>query len=100
MISLTENEIQIIKDILKKHIKYGKVYLFGSRVKGTNKKFSDIDIVIDINVKLSLNDMSRIKDDFDESDLIYVADIIDYNAIEDSFKSIIDDEKVLIYETV
>ncbi|WP_146079996.1 nucleotidyltransferase domain-containing protein, partial [Brachyspira murdochii] len=45
MINLTENEIQIIKDILKKHIKYGKVYLFGSRVKGTNKKFSDIDIV-------------------------------------------------------
>ena len=100
MISLTENEIQIIKDILKKHIKYGKVYLFGSRVKGTNKKFSDIDIVIDINAKLSLNEMSRIKDDFEESDLIYIADIIDYNAVDNSFKSIIDNEKVLIYETV
>ncbi|OEJ13151.1 DNA polymerase subunit beta [Brachyspira hampsonii] len=100
MISLTENEIQIIKDILKKHIKYGKAYLFGSRVKGTNKKFSDIDIVIDINIKLSLNEISRIKDDFEESDLIYSADIIDYNAIDDSFKIIIDNEKVLIYETI
>ncbi|MBW5410244.1 nucleotidyltransferase domain-containing protein, partial [Brachyspira hampsonii] len=58
------------------------------------------DIVIDINAKLSLNEISRIKDDFEESDLIYSADIIDYNAIEDSFKSIIDNEKVLIYKTV
>ena len=100
MISLSENEIQIIKNILKNHISNGKVYIFGSRVKDTNKKFSDIDIVIDINAKLSLNEMSRIKDDFEESDLIYIVDIIDYNAVDNSFKSIIDNEKVLIYETV
>ena len=92
MIIITANTININANI--------KVYLFGSRVKGTNKKFSDIDIVIDINAKLSLNEMSRIKDDFEESDLIYIVDIIDYNAVDNSFKSIIDNEKVLIYETV
>ena len=99
MISLSENEIQIIKNILKNHISNGKVYIFGSRVKDTNKKFSDIDIAIDINRKLTLNEMSRLKDDFEESDLIYITDIIDYNAVSDSFRNIIDNEKILIYET-
>ncbi len=99
MISLSENEIQIIKNILKNHISNGKVYIFGSRVKDTNKKFSDIDIAIDINRKLTLNEMSRLKDDFEESDLIYITDIIDYNAVSDSFRNIIDNDKILIYET-
>ncbi|WP_295155578.1 nucleotidyltransferase family protein [uncultured Brachyspira sp.] len=100
MISLSNNEIKIIKNILEKHIQNGKAYLFGSRARGTNKKFSDIDIAIDINRKLSLSEISRIKDDFEESDLIYITDIIDYNSISKSFKSIIDLEKVLIYEKI
>ena len=44
--------------------------------------------------------MSRLKDDFEESDLIYITDIIDYNAVSDSFRNIIDNEKILIYETI
>ena len=87
------------KNTLKKY-EVKKAILFGSYAKNLQTSKSDIDIVIDINAKLSLNEMSRIKDDFEESDLIYIVDIIDYNAVDNSFKSIIDNEKVLIYETV
>ncbi|WP_297277336.1 nucleotidyltransferase family protein [uncultured Brachyspira sp.] len=99
MINLSENEINIIKDILKNHIYEGEVYIFGSRVRGNNKKFSDIDLAVNINRKLSLSEISAIKDDFDESDLIYTADIIDYNSISEEFKNIIDSNKKIIYKS-
>lgn len=96
MINLSENEINII---LKNHIYEGEVYIFGSRVSGNNKKFSDIDLAVNINRKLSLSEISAIKDDFDESDLIYTADIIDYNSISEEFKNIIDSNKKIIYKS-
>lgn len=99
MINLSDNEINIIKDILKNHIHEGEVYIFGSRVRGNNKKFSDIDLAVNINRKLSLSEISAIKDDFDESDLIYMADIIDYNSISEEFKNIIDSNKKIIYKS-
>ncbi|MEI0602750.1 nucleotidyltransferase domain-containing protein [Brachyspira alvinipulli] len=99
MINLSDNEINIIKDILKNHIYEGEVYIFGSRVRGNNKKFSDIDLAVNINRKLSLSEISAIKDDFDESDLIYTADIIDYNSISEEFKNIIDSNKKIIYKS-
>ena len=99
MINLSENEINIIKDIFKNHIYEGEVYIFGSRVRGNNKKFSDIDLAVNINRKLSLSEISAIKYDFDESDLIYTADIIDYNSISEEFKNIIDSNKKIIYKS-
>jgi predicted nucleotidyltransferase len=34
------------KNLLKKHIQFESIYLFGSYAKGTNRKDSDIDVAI------------------------------------------------------
>ena len=44
MYGLTDEELNEIKNILKKHT--SKAILFGSRAKGNYKKESDIDIAI------------------------------------------------------
>ena len=97
MISVSSKEFEIIKNILNSYIKKGKVYAFGSRYKNNNRKFSDFDIAIDMGEKLSFEFLNILKDAFEESDLPYRVDIIDYNNISDKFKKIIDGGNEIIY---
>ena len=97
MICVSSNEFDIIINILNTYIKKGKVYAFGSRYKNNNRKFSDFDIAIDIGEKLSFEFLISLKDAFEESDLPYRVDIIDYNNISDKFKKIVDSGNEVIY---
>lgn len=97
MICVSSKEFDIIINILHSHIKKGKVYAFGSRYKNNNRKFSDFDIAIDTDEKLSFEFLNILKDAFEESDLPYRVDIIDYNNISDKFKNIVDSCNEIIY---
>ncbi len=99
MISVSSDELNIITNILNTYIKKGKVYAFGSRYKNNNRKFSDFDIAVDIGEKLSFELLNILQDAFEESDLPYRVDIIDYNNISDKFKNIIDCGKEIIYNS-
>lgn len=99
MIAASSEEFEIIINILKAHIKRGKVYAFGSRYKNNNRKFSDFDIAIDTGEKLSFEFLNILKDAFEESDLPYRVDIIDYNNISDKFKKIVDGGNEIIYNS-
>ncbi|WP_432633738.1 nucleotidyltransferase domain-containing protein [Brachyspira sp.] len=99
MIAVSLEEFEIIIKILNAHIKKGKVYAFGSRYKNNNRKFSDFDIAIDTGEKLSFEFLNLLKDAFEESDLPYRVDIIDYNNISDKFKKIVDGGNEIIYNS-
>ena len=46
MLAITEAERQIVLDILHKNVPEYEVWAFGSRVKGTAKRYSDLDLAI------------------------------------------------------
>ena len=83
---LKNNKISSIED-LKKFLeenlkgKNVKVYLFGSRAKGSNSQYSDIDIAIEGNI-----DISPLKEIIEESNLPQKVDIVDMKYISDEFK--------------
>ena len=47
MIDLEEKYIDFIRKTIRQYLQEGKIYLFGSRTKGTSRKYSDIDIALD-----------------------------------------------------
>ena len=68
-----------------------KIYVFGSRIKGNARKFSDLDLAIDNQgAKLSLQDRAHLEEAFQESSLPYKVDLLDWNLISDQFKMNID----------
>jgi predicted nucleotidyltransferase len=73
MLQLTKKELDQVLEILSFYSKdINEAFIFGSRVKGNNQKYSDVDILI-----YSDQDIVRdIKDDFMESDFIYKVDIV------------------------
>ena len=58
---------------------------------GLDKKYSDIDVAIDMNgEKISPDIMGKILIDFEDSILPYEVDVIDLNSIDNNFKDIIE----------
>ncbi len=96
MSNIAEKEINIIKGIILKYIPDAEVRIFGSRVKGTNSESSDIDIAIISKDKINFSTLGKIKIDFEESELPYRVDIIDYNSIDENFKKIIDSNSITL----
>lgn len=91
MIAVEEEQLEILKEILRKHVPNAEIRVFGSRYKHTNKEYSDIDIAILEKEKISIELYSKIREDLEESNLKYIVDIVDWNAITDEFKKIIEE---------
>ena len=88
-IDVTENELAIIANILKDR---PDVVVFGSRIKGTSKRFSDLDLCL--KAPISDYEYELLKEAFEKSDLPFKVDLVDYSKIDGSFKKIIDQEGI------
>lgn len=97
MINLEEKYLKQVKKILFKHLSNTdiKVYVFGSRVKGKCKQYSDLDLALknDIN-KIDDRIISNLKYAFEESLIPIKVDILDFNNITDTFKNFIEKDLV------
>lgn len=96
MIYASENELQIVKGILKKHLPaHAKVWVFGSRATGVRlKKFSDLDLAIDIGERMSLRLLGQLDEDFVWCLLPYRVDVIDWASTQSYFKEIVESDFV------
>lgn len=93
---LTPKQLQEIEGILRAYPDIREVWLFGSRALGTYKEASDIDLAI--KGELGSKTLLRLKDDFEESDLPFFVDLVDYERItEPALKQHIDTHGVCIF---
>jgi predicted nucleotidyltransferase len=84
---LSEKHLALVLMILSQHLpSHAKIWLFGSRATGRAKKYSDIDLLIDIGNAIPIQLLSQLNSAFDESVLPYKVDIADANTITDAFK--------------
>lgn len=74
---LNQRDIKSIYAVFGKYPEVEKIYIFGSRAKGTNDKGSDIDLAI-MNEGVDDFKILKIKADFEESSLPYFVDLINY----------------------
>lgn len=65
-----------------------EIWLIGSWAQERNKEWSDIDIVIQQphNTPLDLENLSRLQTAFEDSDIPYIVDIVDYTTTDQSFR--------------
>ena len=57
-----------------------KVYLFGSRARGTNDQGADIDLALDNKKAIKLEDLFKIKEKIEESTIPLFVDLVDINS--------------------
>lgn len=89
MIDIASRHLKIIRGILKKHVPDHEVRAFGSRVNGSARTYSDLDLVIAGKTRLLKKNLYLLKEEFEESDLPFRVEIMDWQTISGDFRKII-----------
>ncbi len=56
-----------------------RVVLFGSRAKGTAKKYSDVDLALVGKRRMAADTAAALAEALEDSDLPYTVDVVDFN---------------------
>ena len=89
------DHLAIVQGILRDYLPVGvKVWVFGSRANWTTKDSSDLDLALESESRLNHKLLAALKDAFEDSTLPYTVDIVDLNRIGDSFRQIVESQRV------
>jgi predicted nucleotidyltransferase len=86
-IALSPEHRRIVLDLLARHLPHGaNVWVFGSRARGQPRRYSDLDLAIDAGRPLTPDEAAMLREAFEESDLPWRVDIVDWHSIDDRFR--------------
>ena len=77
---------EMLSVIIKRYLPDTKIYLFGSRARGTNNPGSDIDIALDNNGPIDWSILGAIKEEISDSDIVLFVDVVDMYDVSDEIK--------------
>lgn len=89
---------KIVCDILARYLPGREAQLFGSRANGTAKPYSDIDLVIMGDELLPVTTMRILRDAFDDSDLPFQVDLVEWAGTSEEFRKVIETTAVPLFE--
>ena len=86
MLDLSPEQLRITRKILQDRVPGQPVWVFGSRVTGKARKYSDLDLAIGGEKPLPFVLLAELAHDFSESDLDFRVDIVDWASVNEAFK--------------
>lgn len=95
-IEIAQRHWDIVRVILAQRLAGYEVWAFGSRARHTAKPYSDLDLVVITKQPLSLGALALINEEFEESDLPWKVDLVDWTATSELFREIIQHDKVVV----
>lgn len=93
--SLDDKTKHKIIAVISALIPEAKIYLFGSRARGTNSQFADIDLALDAGKPLPSVDVDEAKSMLQESNIIYPIEIVDFYQISSAMQAEILKDRVI-----
>ena len=97
-VDVQPRDLETVLRILRAHLPDRAVRAFGSRVTGKAKPFSDLDLAVMGDTPVPASTLARLADDFDESDLPFKVDIVDWASTGESFRRIIEAQAVKLVD--
>ena len=98
MIDLKPIDVATVNAILAEHVPECEVRAFGSRATWNAKDYSDLDLAVVGDGPLDWRVMGRLKEAFEESNLPMRVDVLDWHAISESFRNVIERDYVVVQE--
>ncbi|MEO5344841.1 MAG: nucleotidyltransferase domain-containing protein [Magnetococcus sp. YQC-9] len=95
-LDLHAGHLGIVREILQRYAPHLEVWAFGSRVRGMAHPSSDLDLCILNKEPLAFNRLSQLRDAFSISTLPFRVDVVDWATTSESFRRIIEREKVVV----
>ena len=88
---ISDVELKQVQAILRRHLPAdAHVLVYGSRSHGRNlKPFSDLDLCLRAPAQIPAEVMARLRQSFEDSDLPYQVDIVDWSQLRPEFRAAI-----------
>ena len=97
-IDISPGDLETVQRILQEHVPGLEVRAFGSRVSWTARETSDLDLALMTTESLDLLCVAEMREAFDESDLPFRVDLVDWASTSENFRKVIEREYVTIAE--
>ena len=85
MLDLEPRHLELVRAILHRNLPGARSFAFGSRTTGQAKRFSDLDLAVQADAPLGLLQLGALRDEFSESDLPMIVDVIDLSSVSMEF---------------
>lgn len=86
MPDISAAEKLIINKIIQSHVPGAEIRIFGSRQRGTALPWSDLDLLIVDDGPLDINTMAELGCAFEDSDLPFRVDLLDWHRLGEEFR--------------
>lgn len=97
MLDLSPTHLAEVRAILARHLPADcGVLVFGSRVKGRAKPYSDLDLALVGQAPLGLDCVGRLREAFAESELPMRVDLLDWHQVPPAFRTLIAEEHEIL----
>lgn len=94
-VDINRVQLGLVCDILQRHLPAGtRVWAFGSRVKWETTDASDLDLAVEDHRPVDHEIITKLNNEFSDSNFPHTVDIVDLKAVSGEFKKIIDGQKV------
>lgn len=90
-VAVTGEQLATVRRILRAAAPGARCLAFGSRVAGTHRRHSDLDVLVRAEAALPLGVLSRPEEEFAESDLPFSVDVVDWHRVAPAFRRLIEE---------
>lgn len=95
-LDLRDDHLEIVREILQRYVSHLEVWAFGSRVRGTARPSSDLDLCILSEEPLGFKRLGQLHDAFSVSTLPFRVDVVDWATTAEGFRGIIERDNVVV----
>jgi type I restriction enzyme S subunit len=96
LVDLRPDHLALVHEILRRFVPKAEVSVFGSRAKWLARETSDLDLCIREAEPLGFKRMGLLMEAFEESNLPYKVDVVDWATTSEGFRKIIERDKVVV----
>ncbi len=97
VVDITSEQTQTLDDLLDRYLPGVRVWAYGSRVKGTSRPDSDLDLAV-FAAPEEQPAVSALREAFEESNLPFRVDLFVWNQIPEQFRRTIEKDHVVVRE--
>ena len=94
-IDITSDQQETLISLLSRHLSNTVIWVYGSRVRGTSRPSSDLDMVVFATPE-QMRKMSELRECFEESSLPFRVDLFVWDEVPESFRKQIEREHVVL----
>ena len=94
-LDLTPEQLKKLRELLTRHLPNTEVWAYGSRVKGTAKPWSDLDLAVIAGPQQKAA-VADLREAFEESDLPFRVDLFVWDEIPETFRDNICRERIVL----